>query len=537
MKTISLILFFSLSLNIVIAQKNTILLKTNLKEVTVFLSGVQIERAGNITIPEGNSLIVATSLPADLLPQTLQVNGKGDFTILSVSHTTNYLIEQAKPKEIISMEDSIQKFKDAIAEKNYQLYVYNQEEAFILANKEIGGQNTGVNIVALKESSEFIRNRLMDIKAKQFAINKQISDLQKKISKLENQLNERNAKNNTPTSEVLISVWANKPVQATFNLKYLSSSASWFPSYDLKAKDINQPIQIVYKANVQQRTGEDWNGVKMTLSTANPFQRATKPTFNPWYLNYYQPLSYGYDYDSRKVKRTLQETAASSPKVAAEDGLEASKAEIYTKQQTNMTTVEFVISKPYDIPSNGQSVAVEMMTSELSAQYEYFAYPKANPSAYLLAKVIGWESLNMIPGDIHLFFENTYIGKSQYSGIALTDTIDFSLGQDKGISIKREKIKEFSSKKIIGLNQRQSVGFKITVRNNKSIPITLSLFDQLPVSTNKEIEVERIELSQAQVEETTGKVYWKLQLKPGESKELKFVYAVKYPKDKTIILE
>jgi|YNPMSStandDraft_1061717.scaffolds.fasta_scaffold00041_4 uncharacterized protein (TIGR02231 family) len=537
MKTICFFLIFVVSFKIAISQKNTTILKTNLKEVTVFLSGVQIERIGTVNIPEGNSLIVVTGLPADLIPQTLQVSGKGDFTILSVSHTTNYLIEQVKPKDIVAIEDSILKLKDIVAEKNYQLYVYNQEEAFILANKQIGGQNTGVSITALKESSDFLRVRLMDIKNKQFNLNKQISDLQNKILKYENQLKERNAKINMPTSEVLISVWANKSVTATFNIKYLSASASWVPSYDIKAKDINQPIQIVYKANIQQKTGEDWNGIKMTLSTANPFQIATKPTFQTWFLNFYQPMYF----DNRPSISKKGKFAEAPSRAYDADILPeieyATKAEIYTTQQTNMTTVEFVINKPYDIPSNGQTVAVEMVTSELTAEYEYFAYPKVNPSAYLIAKVTGWEVLNMIPGDIYLFFENTYVGKSDYSGAALTDTLDFSLGQDKGISIKREKIKEFSSKKIIGLNQRQSVGFKITVRNNKSIPVTLNLYDQLPVSTNKEIEVERIELSQAQVDDVTGKVYWKLQLKPNETKELKFAYAVKYPKDKIIILE
>lgn len=524
----------------ILAQRNVIPMSSQLKEVTVFLSGVQVDRQANITLPEGNSIVVATGLPSDILPQTIQVSGKGDFTILSVTNTTNFLVEQTKPKEILVLEDSIQRLKDLIAEKNNQLYVYNQEEAFLMTNKELGGQQNGVNVTALKEATDYFRNRLMDIKNKQLTISRQVSELQKRIARFESQLNEKNAKNSNPTSEILISVWASKATPAVFNIKYISSLASWYPSYDIKVKDINQSVQLVYKANIQQRTGEDWKGVKMTISTANPFQVANKPVFRPWYLSYYQPPVYNYERESyRKSKSNLaQAPMETKAEVSAADDLpSAGRSYELTQQQTNLTTVEFVISKPYDILSNGQTVAVEMSASELSAQYEYFAYPKANLSAFLLAKVTGWESLNMIPGEMFLFFENTFVGKSDYTGVAVSDTLDFSLGQDKGISIKREKIKEFSSRKIIGLNQRQSVGFKISVRNNKNIPVVINLFEQLPISTNKEIEVERIETSNAQIDDVTGSVYWKLQLKPGESKEIKFVYAVKYPKDKTIILE
>jgi uncharacterized protein (TIGR02231 family) len=538
MKTIKLlfaIAFFSIGLQ---AQKSILPMKTILKNVTVFLAGAQIERTGSITIPDGNSMVVVTGLPVDVNPQTVQVSGKGNFSILSVSHTTNYLIEQQKPKDILALEDSLQRLKETINDKNAVLSVYSQEEALILANKQLGGQNNGLSVAALKEASDFYRTRLLDIKNKQLQIQRQINDVQKMIAKLESQLNERNAKNNQPTSEVLISVWASTQTSASFNISYVTNSASWYPLYDLKVKNVNSPIQLTYKANVEQRTGEDWNNIKMILSTANPFSQGSKPEFVPWYLSYYVP--YAYDYDQRYTKSKAPAAARAELSQAIEEqkvDMPAITGSSYTTQQTNMTTAEFVIDKPYDIPSGGQGVTVEMTVTEMNALYEYYAYPKANPYAYLLAKVTGFESLNMLPGELNLFFENTYVGKSNYNGLVVTDTVDFSLGQDKGISIKREKMKDFSSKKLIGTNQRQSIGFQISVRNNKNIPVTINLFEQLPLSTNKDIEIEKVELSSGQVNDMTGAVLWKIQLKPGESKQIKFVYAVKYPKDKTIILE
>jgi uncharacterized protein (TIGR02231 family) len=521
------------------AQKNVIPLKTSLKNVTVFLSGAQIERTGSLSIPDGNSLVVVTGLPADVVPQTIQVSGKGNFSILSVSNATNYLVEQTKSKEVVVMEDSLKHLKENVDEKNALVSVYTQEESLILSNKSLGGQNTGVSVAALKEASDFFRNRLTDIKNKQLQLNKQIAEIQTKINKINGQLDEKNAKANNPTSEILISVWASQQTSASFDVSYVTNSASWYPLYDLKVKDVNHPIQLIYKANVEQRTNEDWNNIKMTLSTANPFTQGNKPELNPWYLSYYQPYNYQSDDReySKKSAAPAAKTEVNEQEISQAEEKPAITSATYTSQETNMSTVEFKIDKPYDIPSGGQGVTVEMTISDMTALYEYYAFPKMNSNAFLLAKVTGWESINMLPGEINLFFENTYVGKSSYNGVVTSDTVDFSLGQDKGISIKREKMKDFSSKKLIGMNQKQSAGFKITVRNNKTIPITLNLYDQLPLSTDKDIEIERTELSNAQVDEISGAVYWKMQLKPGESKEVKFVYSVKYPKNKTIILE
>lgn len=537
-KLFLLFVFAVITLN-TFAQKNVIPLKTSLKNVTVFLSGAQIERTGSLSIPDGNSLVVVTGLPADVVPQTIQVSGKGNFSILSVSNATNYLVEQTKSKEVVVMEDSLKHLKENVDEKNALVSVYTQEESLILSNKSLGGQNTGVSVAALKEASDFFRNRLTDIKNKQLQLNKQIAEIQTKINKINGQLDEKNAKANNPTSEILISVWASQQTSASFDVSYVTNSASWYPLYDLKVKDVNHPIQLIYKANVEQRTNEDWNNIKMTLSTANPFTQGNKPELNPWYLSYYQPYNYQSDDReySKKSAAPVSKAEVNEQEISQTEEKPAITSATYTSQETNMSTVEFKIDKPYDIPSGGQGVTVEMTISDMTALYEYYAFPKMNSNAFLLAKVTGWESINMLPGEINLFFENTYVGKSSYNGVVTSDTVDFSLGQDKGISIKREKMKDFSSKKLIGMNQKQSAGFKITVRNNKTIPITLNLYDQLPLSTDKDIEIERTELSNAQVDEISGAVYWKMQLKPGESKEVKFVYSVKYPKNKTIILE
>ncbi len=518
-------------------------MKTTIKNITVFLSGAQISRAGSVSLPAGNSFVIIRDLPQDLNPQSVQVNGKGDFTIMSVVHQINYLKEQEKTKEIIALEDTLESIKDKIAYENGMLYVYNNEEGMILANKSIAGLNTGVSIAALKEASDFYRTRLADIKVKQLAIGKKVAKYQLSMNVITNQLANLNAKKNIPTSEVLVMVNADQPVNANFTVSYIVNSAGWNPSYDLRAKDINNPIEIAYKANVYQTTGEDWEKVILTLSTANPSASGTKPNLNPWYLGFYEPYTYINALDKEKSAKDqamkLEEAPSQLSEVTVNRSIvaDAKSASLYTTVTESTTNIEFEISQPYDIPANGKAYTVEMTKTTLPATYEYYAAPKLDNDAFLLAKVTGWESLNMLPGNINLYFEGTYIGQSYFDARSVNDTLDLSLGRDKNIVVKREKMKDFASHKLIGTNQKDTRGFEISVRNKKNQPITIVIEDQLPISTNKEIEIERIDISNAKVTEESSLLTWKLDLKPAETKKMKLVYSVKYPKDKTILLE
>lgn len=521
------------------SQKEMIPVQSSIKNVTIFLNGAQVTRITSVSLKEGNNLLILYGLPSDVNPNSIQIGGTGNFTILSFSTSKNFLVEKQKEKNIQLFEDSIARLKDIINEKNTLLTVYNQEESLLLSNKQLAGQNTGLNITALKEATDFFRNRLIDIKTKQNQLNKQINELQKQVNKLEQQINQKNVDTNTPSTDILLSVWAEKPCQAKLELSYITNLASWIPYYDLKVKDLSSPMEFIYKASVAQYTNEDWDNIKVTLSTANPIENANKPEYKPWFLSFYEPIEPYNSYTGNKIVKGKLEAAPmqSTRDIEIPETSKPTFIANYVSSQENITNFEYIINKNYSIPSNNQPITIQIKENKVNALYEYYAYPKKNSSAFLIAKVTGIEDLNLTPGEINLYFENSYIGKTYYNGINVSDTLEFSLGQDKNISIKREKLKDYSSKKIIGLNQKQSIGIQISIKNNKTSPVLINLFDQIPLSTNKEIEVEINELSGGKYNETDGSVFWKVSLAPGESKKFTIIYTVKYPKDKTVILE
>lgn len=217
--------------------------------------------------------------------------------------------------------------------------------------------------------------------------------------------------------------------------------------------------------------------------------------------------------------------------VSLKDGLDD-----YVTVAESELDITYDIELPYDVPTNGKQQIATLKESEMDAVYKYYAVPKLDKESYLLAEVANWEKLNLLPGEANIIFEGTYVGKSFIDPASTNDTLNLTLGKDKRVVVKREKLVDFSSVKFMGSNKLQTLTYELTVRNNKKEPVNFILKDQYPISTNKEIEVELLEQGGAMINKEIGVLTWKLQLAAGESRKVRFSYSVKYPKGKQLNL-
>lgn len=203
----------------------------------------------------------------------------------------------------------------------------------------------------------------------------------------------------------------------------------------------------------------------------------------------------------------------------------------------NQTTVEIEVTTPYSIKSNGEKLQVDLKKHQIEAIYEYYAIPKLDKDAFLVAQIINWDQYNLLEGEANLYFEDAYVGRTVLDAKSLQDTLGISLGRDKNIVVGREKNDEFSKRRTIGSNMVETRGFKITTRNKKSQPIKLTIFDQIPVSVVSDIIVNSLELTSGQLDSKTGKVTWELTIDPQQQKVINLQYEVKYPKREKVTLE
>ncbi len=218
--------------------------------------------------------------------------------------------------------------------------------------------------------------------------------------------------------------------------------------------------------------------------------------------------------------------------VTLKDGLED-----YITVADKELDVTFDIDLPYDVPTNGKAQTAVLKETSIAAHYQFYAVPKLDKGVFLVAGLLDWEKLNLLPGEANIIFEGTYIGKSFIDPSTTGDTLHLTMGRDKRVIVKKEKLADFSSIKFLGSNKKQVFTYEITIRNNKKDAINIEVKDQYPISQNSEVTVEVIEKSGALENDNMGELSWKLPLAPGEVKKLRVSYSVKYPKDKTLNLQ
>ncbi len=510
---------------------------SKITDVTVFLNRAQVTRQVKAQLNAGKTNLIVGGLTSLLDPQSIQVNGKGNYIILSTSHQQNYLTELNMPKVLKSLKDSVELMQKQVQLEQSQKEILNKEEQMLMSNQKIGGVNQNLTVAELKAMADFYRSRLTEIVSTRMKEDDKIKRLNELVVKLQHQINSQNEMYQRNTSEIVISLSADAPANAEFEISYVVGNSGWVPQYDIRAINMKSPLQLSYKANVFQSTGEEWKNVKLKLSTANPNESGLKPELVAWYLDFYQMNDIERKLQGRVAGVQIKNAPMAMKKVDVEEDKEFSpattSAEYVSTIQTSLNT-EFDISLPYTVSSANKPTLVDIRNYELKADYNYSAAPKLDKDAFLLAKATGWEELSLLPGEANIFFEGTFTGKSSIDPNSIKDTLSLSLGRDKRIVVKREKQKELSSRKFIGTNQKESYAWEISIRNTKTEAIKISLEDQIPVSQNSQIEVMAVDIAGAKYNKDTGKLSWDLNLQPNETKKIVFRYEVKYPKDKQV---
>ena len=180
--------FIFILLPFTLFAQNITKVNSNINEIKIFLNGAQITRISDINLQKGDNKILISNLPDDLDPKTVNVKGQGDFIIQTVNVSINYLSDYAKDPTYKILKDSLELLQQKLDKNNTILQVYIEEEAMIKANKTIGGTQNGTNVNELIKASEFFRSRLLDIKTRSLAIQRDNKELLEAINKLQNQI-------------------------------------------------------------------------------------------------------------------------------------------------------------------------------------------------------------------------------------------------------------------------------------------------------------------------------------------------------------
>lgn len=538
MKNQILILIMAAVFSLNLSAEGTKEIKAAIKHVTVYPDRAQISHETSVDLPAGITILRLGGLSPYIDAQSLQVKGYGDFIILSVNQQNNYLQNLEDIPEVKNIRSEIESLQQKVEDEKAALAVLKEKENFLIANRAILVKETSFSLEQLKAVMDLYTNNMDQVSTLTLKKNRLIKDYEKQIAALQQQISDKFGKQQLPSGEISVTVSAEKPVTGNIAFSYVVTNAGWYPSYDIRVDNVTKPVNLFYKANVFQNTGVTWKDVKLSFSNATPWVAGNVPELNPWFIDYYTPQPPVRIRGVASGVKRSQAPETAEAYVVADKALKMEEAApVAVDKNVGETTVTFDVATPYSILSDGKVQTIEIQRTSTPADYRYVTIPKLSPMAYLTGNITDWAKQSLISGEATLYFENTFVGKSYLNVNQLTDTMTISLGPDNSILVKREKRQDFTSRKVIGSNKTETYSFLITVRNNKQTPVKISVNDQIPVSSNSGIEVEAVELTGGSYNSLTGEIRWDLSVKPGETKQLVMTYSVKYPKDKTIILE
>ncbi len=632
------------------AQEESKTIPSKIESIRLFYDGAQVNRSAVFQAEAGTSRYLIKGLSAYIHTGSIQAKCNHG-SIEGIEYRFNYLDATKNTEEIRLLLEKRDDINRQIQVQANLLDVFLKEEELILKNQVIGGEQNGLKITELIAAADFFRLRLTELKSKRFDISQKIKTLQKEQSAFDAQIAQIQAKTESVTGEIILTLDTKNATQVELDLRYFTSNASWKPSYDVKMNDLTQGLQLVRKADVSQNTGEKWERVTLELSTGNPTFNNTKPQLYPWYLgsqppynprpsantgsgagtmavltghvndastgesipfatvilesdgkqiggtttdwdgNYtIKPVAFGrytvkvsfIGYENAYLQNLIINTqgvftqnfrlnassvnldavvvteykaplirkdkvAAPAPQMASRKAEEAKYVEGIQVQdlsgigselkKIDQSAVVYKLEELQTLPSTGRNHTLTIEVKSMAALYEYVCIPKLDPTAYLIARITSWEDYQLVSGEMNLYFEGTYLGKSMLNVNTTSDTLSLSLGRDPNVIVERKKVKDKSSIQLFGNNRKIERNWEISIRNNKRSAIQLVIEDQYPLSNNGDIRVELTESGNAKVDETKGMLSWKIRLEPAEKKTLNFSYQIKAPVGVSLYIE
>lgn len=527
------------------ASAETIEVKSKVTKAIVYTDSARITRQAEVKLSKGLDEVIFSNVPENLNESTLTISAKGKARakILNAKIKKIFL-ERPQDKRVRQLEDEIRELKDKAAEFGNQQSVLREERGFLKSVKLYAARQIPEDLVTkmptveeLDSLSSFLKEKWQDTYLRESDIKKGLRGVNEKLEKLRKELAQLRRARRKEKRVISIELEVEKAGPLTISASYLIYQANWYPEYDARVDYGKGKIKLACLGIVKQTSGEDWQNIELTLSTAKPTISGRMPELQAWILRPYRLRR------ETKAKKGVQIFGFDMKDKADYVPMEKEVKQLYARAEEKLTSVNYKIARPVDIKSDGSKHRLPVFSQDFSAKFQYSTTPKLSPFAYLVAKVTN-EREQLLPAAVRIFLDDTYIGSSTIDAIARGEEFDLYLGIDEGVKVKREKLKEETKEVwIAGIKRKNKVvttTYKITVENYKPKEIKVNLFDHIPVSPNNQVTVKVLEIKpepdEKDYEDKKGVMRWELEIAPGKKKQVIFTYRVEYPRSMNISL-
>jgi uncharacterized protein (TIGR02231 family) len=511
--------------------------------VTVYPDGATVTRIIRVDLPPGDSVLRARDFPPALDPASLRVEGDGQARLVIGSidarppRADRPPLDPALENRIEALRDERGGFDDKIeaatARKEFARHFAETSPA------GIGDKGEARPLPEWRQAFVAVEEEVAAANAAIREAGRRQREIDRELARLEAQ---RNA--DPPRKmEVRIDLTAEAATPATLRVSYSVRGARWSPVYDARldsvARDRKPALELVRRAEIDQNTGEDWRDVDLAVSTVRTARGGAAPDLRPLIVRYPMP------------PRPLAEPRAAAPRMAAES-VKPPAPESEMKLAGSIAAEEreaaldsggfqvlFRIPERISIAADEGAKSFRLASTTIAPELLVRATPALDSTGFLEASFKHDEDAPLLPGRIAIYRDGIFVGRGQMTLTAKEQQVRLGFGADDNVRIERTVLNR--SEGAIGLITTSKTDlreFKIAVRNGHDVPIRMAIEDQLPVSEIDDVKVEMLPGSTAPTERDVrgrrGVVAWNFDLGPGEARDIRFGWRVRWPSDKSV---
>lgn len=504
---------------------------SQIEKVIVYPNQAQIIRKGVVSVfPETRSLVFR-GLPGTIIPGSVRflASGSAPVKILGVESEKVFL-EAAELPEVKKIQAEISGVEAEIESLKGQEAVLEAQEKFLnsfgtalsnqISKELLAGRP---DLTGVDKFVDYLGSRLQTIKSRREENARSLAQKQAKLDALREKLKEILPERLREQTRIKVLIETAQTTKLQVELNYAVRPASWTPAYTIKALPESDEIELTIGAIVTQRTGENWENVRLALSTVRPTAGNQPGELLPWYLDFIQP---------RLMKAAARDLAESRMAVAAEAAAPVMALEETAETAETWLGANFEIKKPWTILSDGAERRLPVDSQKFQASFDYLSIPKLQERVFLRSSFKNTMPYPLLHGKADMFIDRDFVGPTRLPDIPVNDELKLFFGEDNQVRVKRELVKrEKSAPGFLGKNEKTTQVFRITLENLRHRLVEVEVQDQIPVSQNSRIEVKDVKIAPSpSSRDEKGIITWKLQLKPGQKQQLTLEFTVEYPK-------
>lgn len=509
----------------------------NISDVIVYPDRALVTRHGRLPLPAGEHQIVFEGLPAGLDENSIRASAKSKgFQIRGVELRRDYkkLEETPATQKLQDQIKILEQKKEDLSDESADL---EQKKSMLekLANQMAQSRDDkakAATVQDIKTFMDYYGGQISTVSTRLRLIERSNEDLDRQLTDLNRELGRLQAPGSADQRAVLITVDASEAVEAELDVNYLMHGASWVPQYDANARDEGGKIQLTSYGIVRQTTGEKWNDVRITLSTARPQQGTSVPELPAWTVNVLQPVSPDWETsrvnsDAKKALSSMDRRDNRAKENVRQNSAQAPEEELISSQllvsnvETRGFSAVYKVPGTVSVPSDNQPHRCTISIQDMAAKISYVATPKLINGAFVKAEVKNANEAPLLPGQLNVFMQNDFVGQNQLGLVGPEGIFGLFLGKDDAIKVTRkEKVRKEETSGILSKSRVIRLGYSIEVENFKKSEQTVSVKDQLPLSQNEQVIVKLAGCSIKPTKENkdTGELTWELKV-PSRGKQ------------------